>query len=55
MQYTDNIIPVSIIHERVYGGVASTYVSLLLQKLEEFLFCMEDNHAEVGNANTLSV
>lgn len=24
----------------------------LLQKLEEFLFCMEDNHPEVGNANT---
>lgn len=25
---------------------------LLLQKLEEFLFCMEDNHAEVGHTNT---
>lgn len=27
----------------------------LLQKLEEFLFCMEDNHPEVGNANANTV
>ena len=27
---------------------------LLLQKLEEFLFCMEDNHPEVGNVNTVT-
>lgn len=27
----------------------------LLQKLEEFLFCMEDNHPEVGNANTVNM
>lgn len=26
----------------------------LLQKLEEFLFCMEDNHTEVGNANAVT-
>lgn len=55
MQYTANIIAFSIIHEQVCDCVASTNVSLLLQKLEEFLFCMEDNHPEVGNANTVSV
>lgn len=26
----------------------------LLQKLEEFLFCVEDNHAEVGYTNTVT-
>lgn len=35
--------------------MASTNLSLLLQKLEEFLFCMEDNHPEVGNVNTITV
>lgn len=35
--------------------MASTNVSLLLQKLEEFLFCMEDIHPEVGNATTVNV
>lgn len=35
--------------------MASTNLSLLLQKLEEFLFCMEDNHPEVGNVNVVTM
>lgn len=53
--YTANIIALLIIHEQVYDCVASTNLPLLLQKLEEFLFCMEDNHPEVGNANSVTV
>lgn len=39
----------------IYDCVASTNLSLLLQKLEEFLFCMEDNPPEVGNSNNVTV
>lgn len=56
IQYTADIISFLIIHEQVYGGVASTDLFFFSsQKLEEFLFCMEDNHTEVSNANTVNM
>lgn len=55
IQPSTSIIGVLIIYEQVYDQMTSTKVfPLLLQKLEEFLFCMEENHPEVGNLNALT-